>query len=141
MRILYLQSASVLERQRPVVTATLGEAFPGVEIAFASSPEEIGPGPHPVVIASPLSWLPQAAPLLEGCQWLHLLSAGVEQLWEMDMDWHAITLTNSCVAFILIQGRVCRCAPDQASCSDGCPAVIRYGAPAFGAFVSYVGHC
>lgn len=94
-RILFLQKEEVLRTQRAIVSELIGAAFPEAEVCFAGAPDEVAPGRYPVVIAPTLPWLPQALARVHGCEWVHLLSAGVEKIWDMPVDWSGVELSKS----------------------------------------------
>lgn len=94
-RILFVQTGDVLERQRETVARTLREQF-GATVGFASSPGDVAPGtPYDVVIAPTVAWLPDLLSRTDGVRWVHFLSAGVERIWAMDVDWARLALTTS----------------------------------------------
>ena len=94
-RVLFVQSPHVMERQRPIVERTLSERL-GVTVQFASCPDDLASGaPVDAVIAPTVAWLPEVLVRLDGVRWIHFLSAGVEKIWSMDVDWSAYTLTKS----------------------------------------------
>lgn len=95
-RILVLQKADLLADQRAAITAQLVAALPGVAIDCAGAPEAVVAGArYDAVIAPTLPWLPQALARLDGWTWLHLLSAGVDGLWDMGIDLDDRILTCS----------------------------------------------
>ncbi len=94
-RILFLQKPEVLEQHRTIVQETISAALPHAEIVYAGSPKDIPDAPIPVIITPTLAWLPQAMSRINGCKWVHFLSAGVEKIWEMSVDWSNISLTKS----------------------------------------------
>jgi len=94
-RILFLQKAAVLAQQEEKVRATLDAALPEVEVICASAPEDVSEQPFEAVITPTLPWLPQAMARLQGVEWVHFLSAGVEKIWDMPVDWSGLTLTKS----------------------------------------------
>lgn len=94
--ILYLQKAKVLEQQREVVSRLLNDELPEAEIVFASDAESVPRGTvFDVVIAPTLPWLPDALHRLDGYRWIHFLSAGVEEIWQMDFDKTHTLMTKS----------------------------------------------
>lgn len=94
-RILFVQTSDVLEPQRETVTRTLREQL-GAKVGFASSPADVAPGTsYDVVIAPTVAWLPELLARTDGVRWVHFLSAGVERIWAMDVDWARLTLTTS----------------------------------------------
>lgn len=94
-RILFVQTGDVLGRQRETVIRSLHEQL-GATVGFASLPGDVAPGtPYDVVIAPTVVWLPELLARLEGVGWVHFLSAGVERIWAMDVDWARLTLTKS----------------------------------------------
>jgi phosphoglycerate dehydrogenase-like enzyme len=94
-RILFLQKGGVLDRQEAQIRSRLGAALPGVEIVFADAPAHVPQASFPVVVAPTLPWLPDALRRVEDLAWIHFLSAGVEQIWEMPFDWRGVAVTNS----------------------------------------------
>lgn len=93
--VLFVQSPHAMEQQRPVVDRILPERL-GVTVHFASSPDDVTPGtPVEAVIAPTVAWLPEVLERLHGVQWIHFLSAGVEKIWSMDVDWSTYTITKS----------------------------------------------
>lgn len=94
-RLLFLQKAEVIESQKGLVRRILSERWPAMEIVFASSPEAIPLEEFPVVIAPTISWLPEALGRIKGCRWIHFLSAGVEKIWDMPVDWNNYLITKS----------------------------------------------
>jgi len=93
--VLFVQSPHAMEQQRPVVDRILPERL-GVTVHFASSPDDVTPGtPVDAVIAPTVAWLPEVLERLHGVQWIHFLSAGVEKIWSMDVDWSTYTITKS----------------------------------------------
>ena len=94
-RILFVQSGEILERQRETVARTLREKL-GATVGFASTPGDVALGtPYDVVIAPTVTWLPELLARIDGVRWVHFLSAGVERIWAMDVDWARLTLTTS----------------------------------------------
>lgn len=94
--LLFLQKPEILEQQRQQVRDKLTEALPGIQVAFASSPDGIPPGTHfDVVITPTLPWLPQLLNRLAGYRWIHFLSAGVEKIWGMGLDKPGLLLSKS----------------------------------------------
>lgn len=94
--VLYLQKAEVLDQQRELVSRTLSDALPGVDITFAGSVDAVPKGGvFDVVIAPTLPWLPDALARLAVYRWIHFLSAGVEKIWAMDFDKSAVLMTKS----------------------------------------------
>ncbi|WP_209316390.1 D-2-hydroxyacid dehydrogenase [Halomonas salinarum] len=95
-RLLFLQSADVLEKQKGQVIAFLKEALPEASISFASSVSMVPQDAEfDVVITPTLPWLPQALTRLTDYRWIHFLSAGVEKIWEMDFDKTRPLMTKS----------------------------------------------
>ena len=94
-RILFLQNESVLQAQTEVVQRHLTAAFPGADVVCADRPDRVPEGVFQAVIAPTLPWLPEALARIKGCEWVHFLSAGVERIWEMPVDWSRLTLTKS----------------------------------------------
>ncbi len=70
-------------------------ALNGAEVVCASAPDEVPQQMFDAVITSTLPWLPQAMARVQGCQWVHFLSAGVEKIWDQPVDWSGLTLTKS----------------------------------------------
>src|SRR5690606_35415438 len=95
MEVLFLQKPEVLAVQRPQVEAALA-ALGGVAVRFAGTPEEAHrhPGAE-VVIAPTLPWLPDALTGLPTVRWVHFLSAGVDRIWAMPLDWGRYRLSKS----------------------------------------------
>ena len=94
--LLFLQKAEVLDQQKTLVTRLLGQALPTINITFAGSAEEVPAGARfDAVIAPTLPWLPEALARLGGYRWIHLLSAGVEKIWDMDFDKTSPLMTKS----------------------------------------------
>jgi phosphoglycerate dehydrogenase-like enzyme len=95
-RILFLQKAEVLEQQKALVCAQLGEALPEASITFAGSIDEVPVGDEfDAVITPTLPWLPEALRRLSDFRWIHFLSAGVEKIWAMDFDKSRPLMTKS----------------------------------------------
>lgn len=93
--VLFVQSPHVMERQRSFVERVLSDRL-GVTVQFASSPDDVEPAtPVDAVIAPTVPWLPEVLARLDGVRWIHFLSAGVEKIWSMDVDWSAFELTKS----------------------------------------------
>ena len=95
MEVLFLQKPEVLEGQRAEVEAALA-SLDGVTVCYAGSPEEA----HryagvEAVIAPTLPWLPDALRGLPRVRWIHFLSAGVDRIWEMDVEWGRYRLSKS----------------------------------------------
>ncbi|MCD6007024.1 D-2-hydroxyacid dehydrogenase [Halomonas sp. IOP_31] len=94
--LLFLQKPEILEQQRQQVSDRLAAALPGLQIMFASSPDDIPPGTYfDVVITPTLPWLPQLLNQLAGYRWIHFLSAGVEKIWDMGLDKPGLLLSKS----------------------------------------------
>ncbi len=93
--ILFLQKAEVLDEQRAPVTRKIRSVFPDADVQFAGTAEEVPAGNFPIVITPTLPWLPQALERIEGCRWIHFLSAGVEKIWDMPFDKSRLLLTKS----------------------------------------------
>lgn len=95
MTILYLQKPEVLERQRAEVEETLA-ALGDVAVRFAGTPEEAHRYPEAEAVITPtLPWLPEALAGLPEVQWVHFLSAGVDRIWTMNVDWSQYRLSKS----------------------------------------------
>lgn len=94
-RILFLQNAAVLSQQAAQVQAALTEALPGVEVTCASAPEDVPEERFGAIITPTLLWLPQAMERVQGLAWVHFLSAGVEKIWDMPVDWSSFALSKS----------------------------------------------
>ncbi|MGE4370503.1 MAG: D-2-hydroxyacid dehydrogenase [Burkholderiaceae bacterium] len=94
-RVLFLQKPDVLEQQKELVLSTFAAHLPNTEVIFAGSPDEVSVGSYPVVITPTLPWLPEAFARIAGCEWVHFLSAGVEKIWQMPLNWSTLTLTKS----------------------------------------------
>lgn len=93
--ILYLQKPEVLERQRAEVEETLA-SLGDVAVRFAGTPEEAHRYREAeIVIAPTLPWLPEALVGLPSIRWVHFLSAGVDRIWAMDVEWSRYQLTKS----------------------------------------------
>lgn len=95
MEILYLQKPEVLGDHRAEVEDTLAP-LDGVTVRFAGTPEEAHryPGAE-AVIAPTLPWLPEALAGLPDVRWVHFLSAGVDRIWAMDVEWARYRLSKS----------------------------------------------
>lgn len=94
-RILFLQNAAVLPQQAAQAQAALTNALPGVEVTCASAPEEVPQQRFEAIITPTLPWLPQTMARVQGLEWVHFLSAGVEKIWNMPVDWSTLTLSKS----------------------------------------------
>lgn len=93
--ILFLQNAAVLSQQAAQVQAAINDALPGVEVICASAPKDVPQQRFDAIITPTLPWLPQAMARAQGVEWVHFLSAGVEKIWDMPVDWSSLTLSNS----------------------------------------------
>lgn len=94
--LLFLQKPEILEQQRQQVRDKLTKVLPDLQIAFASSPDDIPPGTYfDAVITPTLPWLPQLLNRLAGYRWIHFLSAGVEKIWDMGFDKPGLWLSKS----------------------------------------------
>ena len=94
--LLFLQKPEILEQHRQQVSDRLTAALPGLQIMFASSPDDIPSGTYfDVVITPTLPWLPQLLNRLAGYRWIHFLSAGVEKIWDMGLDKAGLLLSKS----------------------------------------------
>lgn len=94
--ILFLQKPEVLPAQRDLVVAAIGRALPGVRVIACGHVEEVPLGGRfDAVIAPTLPWLPEALARLEGYDWIHFLSAGVEKIWDMPFSKDGVVLTKS----------------------------------------------
>jgi phosphoglycerate dehydrogenase-like enzyme len=94
-RILFLQNADVLSQQAQKVQTTLADALHGAEVICAGAPYDVPQRRFDAVITPTLPWLPEAMARVQDCQWVHFLSAGVEKIWDMPVDWSGLTLTKS----------------------------------------------
>lgn len=95
-RILFTQQAGVMSQQMHQVSTTLAEALPGCSVTFATKPEDvIERARFDAIIAPTLPWLPELLMRIEGTPWLHFLSAGVDKIWPMAVDWSRYQLTAS----------------------------------------------
>ncbi|MGB6085000.1 D-2-hydroxyacid dehydrogenase [Parvibaculum sp.] len=94
-KILFLQKSDLLEEQKPQVLEHIGRALPDASISFAGKPEEVPFLSFDSIIAPTLPWLPDALARTQQYRWVHFLSAGVERIWDMPVDWSDITLTKS----------------------------------------------
>lgn len=93
--VLFVARPDVIAGQAEQVRDHLVGAL-GVEVSFASSPEDAAPGAHyDAVIAPTLPWLPELLHRLGGVSWVHFLSAGVDPIWKMDYPWDEVVLTKS----------------------------------------------
>ncbi|WP_048306035.1 D-2-hydroxyacid dehydrogenase [Halomonas sp. PR-M31] len=97
LNILFMQKPEVLKQQRGQVEKYIKQnSSIDFKIYFASKTEDIVEGTNIDIIVTPtLDWLPSALEKVEGCQWIHFLSAGVEKIWKMDFDKENIILTKS----------------------------------------------
>ncbi|MBM5785838.1 MAG: D-2-hydroxyacid dehydrogenase, partial [Cyanobacteria bacterium K_DeepCast_35m_m1_288] len=93
--VLFLQNPAVLPQQLEQVHTTLNRALPGVHVACAGAAEDVPEQPVDAVITPTLPWLPQALARVQGCRWVHFLSAGVEKIWSMPVPWAHLTLSKS----------------------------------------------
>lgn len=93
--VLFLQTAAVLPQQVEKVQKFFAQTFSSVELVCAGSADDIPKERFECVITPTLPWLPQAFEKINGCEWVHFLSAGVEKIWNMPVDWSAMTLTKS----------------------------------------------
>lgn len=94
-RILLAQSPEAISSQGSALRELL-ESRLGATVGFASSPQDVAAGSHyDVVIAPTVPWLPELLQRLEAVQWVHFLSAGVERIWSMDVNWSNLLLTKS----------------------------------------------
>ena len=93
--VLFLQHEDALRRQEDMARARLSAAFPGVRVACASAPQMVPEAEFEAIITPTLPWLPEALARVRGCGWVHFLSAGVERIWEMPVDWSGLELTRS----------------------------------------------
>lgn len=95
MEILYLQKPEVLPAQRPLVEEALA-GLEGAEVRFAGSVEEAHRFPEAdILITRVLPWLPEVLASLPAVRWIHFLSAGVDGIWEMDVDWSRYRISKS----------------------------------------------
>jgi phosphoglycerate dehydrogenase-like enzyme len=94
-RVLFLQKAGVLERQQPLVVEQLAKHWPLASVHFAGDPADVPHQTFDVAISPTLPWLPQALARVECCEWVHFLSAGVDKIWHMPVDWERFALTKS----------------------------------------------
>lgn len=94
-RILFLQNEPILSQQAETVQTTLGAELPGAEVIWAASPSNIPPLSFDAIITPTLPWLPDALAQVHGPCWVHFLSAGVEKIWDMPVDWSNYTLSKS----------------------------------------------
>ncbi len=94
--IVFLQKHTVFAEQWEEVADFLKQAFPDVRVTGAGRAEDLPPGLEAdVVIAPTLPWLPEALERLRGVRWLHLLSSGVDAIWDMPFDKKNLVLTRS----------------------------------------------
>ena len=94
--IVFLQKHTVFAEQLGEVTAFLQQAFPGVRVTGAGRAEDLEPGLEAdAVIAPTLPWLSEALERLRAVRWLHLLSSGVDPIWDMPFDKKDIVITRS----------------------------------------------
>lgn len=95
MKILIQQKEEILEAQRGSIEAALSE-LGGGELAFASSPAEAARHSDADILITPtLPWLDEALRKLPRVEWIHFLSAGVDPIWEMAVDWTKYRLSKS----------------------------------------------
>ncbi len=93
--ILFVQSKGAPDDQRKTISAFLNDRL-GVDVEFARCPDDVAPRAHYEVVITPtVDWLPQLLHRIEGLKWVHFLSAGVDRIWEMDVDWAQLTVTKS----------------------------------------------
>lgn len=96
MVLLYLQKPEVLDQQRAQVEATLGTLEDVEAVHFAGSPLEAHRYPEASVVLAPTTpWLPKALHGLPNVEWIHFLSAGVDPIWEMEIEWSQYRLSKS----------------------------------------------
>lgn len=94
-RLLFLQSETVLNQQAEIVQRTLQSALPGTEVFLASTPSQVPLKSFDAILTPTLPWLPLALERLSAVSWVHFLSAGVEKIWDMPVDWSGLVLTKS----------------------------------------------
>jgi phosphoglycerate dehydrogenase-like enzyme len=95
-RILFVQQADLLEEQQPQVLQRLKEKLPDAEVFFAGTADQVPVGAKfDALIAPTVSWLPEVLERIQGVDWIHFLSAGVEKIWDMDFDKQSILMTKS----------------------------------------------
>lgn len=95
MKVLLLQKAEVLAEQRALIEASLAE-LDEVELAIVSTPEEATLHTDALVLITPtFSWLPDVLAGLRHVEWIHFLSAGVDRIWSMDVEWSRYRLSKS----------------------------------------------
>jgi len=94
-RILFLQNAAVLPQQIDTVRSIFSKELPDAGLVCAGAAEDVPAERFQVVVAPTLPWLPKALERINGCEWVHFLSAGVERIWDMPVDWSDLTLTKS----------------------------------------------
>lgn len=93
-RVLFIQQRHVIDSQRATVEQAMQSL--GLQVTFASSPEEVAEGAlYDVVIAPTVPWLSDVLLKISSLRWVHFLSAGVEKIWAMDYDWSGLILTKS----------------------------------------------
>lgn len=95
MKILFLHAAGAPPGDRDVVTAALS-GIGGIELAFATAPDEVQAHSDTAVLICPtLPWLPAAIEHLPALEWIHFLSAGVDRIWEMPFSKSRYAMSKS----------------------------------------------
>lgn len=95
MKILVLQKAEIVADQRALIETVLSE-LDGAAVALASSPAAAAEHADAQILITPtFSWLPNALRGLPHVEWIHFLSAGVDRIWSMDVEWSRYRLSKS----------------------------------------------
>lgn len=94
-RLLVLQKPEVLSQQERFIREFLQNEMPETDVHFAGKQNDVPAERFDAVLAPTLPWLPEALDRVEGAGWVHFLSAGVERIWDMPVDWSGWSLSKS----------------------------------------------
>ena len=93
--ILFLQHKHLLVDQSNALRARLSVDHPDIVLHAACSSDEVKSLHYDAVLTPTLSWLPTALSKCRSFSWVHFLSAGVERIWAMPIDWSTYHLSCS----------------------------------------------
>lgn len=94
--ILFLQRRDILRMQGDEAARFFAEHLPEACVQFASSPQEIAsPGSVDIIVTPVLPWLPDVLACAPRVRWVHFLSAGVDGIWTMRVNWARYLLSKS----------------------------------------------
>lgn len=94
--IAVMMNPATLDAQRDYVSNRLAEELPQARVALGSDPAHIADfDPIEVLITPVRPWIPEITKRADSLRWIHFLSSGVDNLWELDFDKKRYLLSKS----------------------------------------------